>query len=45
MASRRARNSVAWFFPRRRGQFSLMFSESIVPYFIAVDGQTNWEIC
>ncbi len=29
MASRRARNSVAWFFFRHRGQFSLFFSKSI----------------
>ncbi len=45
MASRRARNSVAWFFFRRRGQFSLIFFESVVSYSIPVDGQTNSEIC
>ncbi len=45
MASRQARNSVAWFFFRHCGQFSLIFSESTVSYFISVNGQTNSEIC
>ncbi len=45
MVFRRVRNSVECFFSRRCGQFSLIFSESIVSYFISVDGQTNSEIC